>query len=156
MIRINLLPEELRKKKKVPFIDRTFVYGLLVLIGEIVILYLVSLSQQTKIAELDGDLAEAQREYENYADIVNKQKEALSLKEELTARMNAVQELENKRAVWVQIITELRKIIPEYVWLERFEERSGGSCSGGEYKSAENRRCYRIQFHCDYGSFAGV
>jgi len=139
MIKINLLPEELRKKKKVPFIDRTFVYGLLVLIGEIVILYLVSLSQQTKIAELDGDLAEAQREYENYADIVNKQKEALSLKEELTARMNAVQELENKRAVWVQIITELRKIIPEYVWLERFEERSGGSffadCKGYTMKS---------------------
>ena len=139
MIKINLLPEELRKKKKVPFIDRIFIYGLLVLIGEVIILYLVSLSQQTKIAELDGDLAEAQREYDKYADIINKQKEALSLKEELTARMNAVQELENKRAVWVQIISEIRKIVPEYVWLERFEERSGGTffmdCKGYTLKA---------------------
>ncbi|RKZ34398.1 hypothetical protein DRQ33_02240 [bacterium] len=139
MIRINLLPAELRKKKKVPFIDRTLIYGLLILVGEIILLYIISLSQQTKIAELDSEIASVQLELEKYQDQIKMQKEAETLKKELTARMNAVQELENKRAQWVKIVSELRKLIPEYVWLEKFEERSPGTfiseCKGYTMKA---------------------
>jgi len=129
MIKINLLPPELRKKKKVPFIDRTFIYGILTIVGEVIILYLLSLTQQTKIAELESDIATVQLELDKYQDKINMLKEAETLRKELTARMNAVQELENKRAYWVQILTEFRKLIPEYVWIESFAEKSAGVIS---------------------------
>ncbi len=142
MIKINLLPPELRKKKTIPFLDRTFIYGLLVLVGEIILLYILSISQQTKIAELDSDIAAVQLELDKYQDQLRMQKEAEKLKKELTARMNAVQELENKRAEWVQILTELYKVVPDYVWLESFSEKSPGtfaiSCKGYTLKAIAN------------------
>ncbi|RKZ24561.1 hypothetical protein DRQ29_07750 [bacterium] len=67
------------------------------------------------------------------------QKEAEKLKRELTARMNAVQDLENKRAQWVQILTEFHKVIPGYVWVESFQEKTPGTivtnCDGYTLKA---------------------
>ncbi len=135
MIRINLLPPELRKKVKVPFIDRTFIYGVLILVGEIILLYLVSLTQQTKIAELDSKIAAAQLEFDKYKTkslLLNK---AQQLRSELINRMSAVQELENKRAYWVKIISEFSSLIPEFVWVDKFAEKTEGvvNCSGKSY-----------------------
>ena len=135
MIRINLLPPELRKKIKVPFIDRTFIYGVLALVGEVILLYLVSLTQQTKIAELDSKIAAAQLQFDKYKTksvLLNK---AQQLRSELVNRMSAVQELENKRAYWVKIISEFSSLIPEFLWVDRFEEKSEGviNCSAKSY-----------------------
>ena len=127
MIRINLLPPELRKKKKVPFIDRTFIYGILILVGELILLYLVSLSQQTKVAELESQIAAAQLELDKYQDKIRMLEEATQLRTELANRMSAVQELENRRAYWIQILTELTSLMPEYLWIENFQENSPGN-----------------------------
>ncbi len=127
MIRINLLPHELRKKKKVPFLDRTLFYGIIVLVGELIFLYLISIAQQTKIAELESQIAGAQLELDRYQDKIRMLEEANRLRDELTNRLNAVQELESKRAVWVQLISDIAMIVPEYLWLDRIEERSGGA-----------------------------
>lgn len=135
MIRINLLPPELRKKRKVPFIDRTLIYGILVLVAEIILLYLVSLTQQTKIAELDGKIAAAQLEYDKYSDKVAALEKTEKIRGELLNRMSAVQELENKRAYWVQILTEFSSLIPKFLWVETFQEKTEGviSCTGKSY-----------------------
>ncbi len=135
MIKINLLPPELRKKKKVPFIDRTFVYGVLVLIAEVILLYLISLSQQAKIAELESEIASVQLELDKYQEKLKLLHEAQSLRKELTARMDAVQELENKRAYWVKVLSDFVATVPPYLWIDKFEEKSEGvvEISGKSY-----------------------
>ena len=135
MIKINLLPPELRKKKKVPFIDRTFIYGILVLVGEIILLYLISLTQQTRIAELDSKIAAAQLEFDKYKEKSVMLEKAQQLRSELINRMSAVQELENKRAYWVKNLTEFSSLVPEFLWIERFEEKTEGTivCRGNSY-----------------------
>jgi len=135
MIKINLLPKEMRKKKRVPIFDRTFIYGILIIVGEVILFYIASLSQQTTVAELDSEIATVQLKLEKYKEKITLLNEAEGLKKELTARMNAVQELENKRAFWVQVLTEFRSVIPEYVWVDRFEEKSTGllNCLGRGY-----------------------
>jgi Tfp pilus assembly protein PilN len=122
MIRINLLPPELRKKKKVPFIDSTLIFCVLVLIVILVLLYFVSLMQQSTISGLDNEIASAQRELQKYQARLEALQKAEQLKTELTNRMTAVQELENKRAYWIQIVTEFVHLIPDFLWIDKFEQ----------------------------------
>jgi len=135
MIKINLLPPELRKKKRVPFIDRVFVYAIMVLVGEVILLYLISLTQQTNIAELDSLIAAAQLELDKYQDKVRMLEKAEELRTELINRMSAVQELENMRAYWIQVLSEFASLVPEYLWVDKFEEKSEAviGCSGRSY-----------------------
>ncbi len=129
MIKINLLPKEMRKKKKLPIIDRTFIYGVAIIIVQIILFYIVSLGQQAKIADLEGDIATVQLELDKYREKIQLLNEAEQLKKELTARMDAVQELENQRPYWVQVLSDFLNVIPEFVWVENFSEKGTGVVS---------------------------
>lgn len=135
MIRINLLPPELRKKKRIPFIDRTFFYGLLVLIGEIILLYFISLNQGAKIAELDAQIAETQQALVKYKDQIALVQKAQQVQMNLTERLNALQELEYRRPAWVRVLSDFSGIVPDYVWINKFEYQSGTlfTCEGEGY-----------------------
>lgn len=135
MIKINLIPPELRKKKKIPFIDRTFFYGLFILIGEIILLYFVSLNQSAKIAELDAQIAETQQALVKYKDQIALVEKAKQVRENLIERLNALQELEYRRPTWVRILSEFSGLVPDYVWISKFEYQSGTTflCEGDGY-----------------------
>ncbi len=135
MLRINLLPPELRKRKKIQIFDRALIYGVLAIIAEILLLYLVSLSQQAKINEIEGEIGFMQIELAKYKDKIALIDEIEKIKVELKTRMEAVQELENKRAFWVKILSNYAQLIPDFLWVNNITKTgdSGLESKGNSY-----------------------
>lgn len=122
MIQINLIPKELRKKKKVPFFDMYFLYvfAILVLIG--IALWLQTTAQQREIAKLDDELARVEAEIQKYNQQIKKVEEARALRDKILARMAAIQDLDIQRPLAVKMLEDFSMLIPEFVWIESFME----------------------------------
>ncbi len=135
MLRINLLPPELRKRKKVQIFDRALIYGIIAIIAEILLLYMVTLSQQAKINEIEGEIGFVQVELAKYKDKIALIDEIEKIKVELKTRMEAVQELENKRAFWVKILSNYAQLIPDFLWVNNITKKgdSGLESKGNSY-----------------------
>ena len=117
MFKINLLPPELKKKKKARLIDRTVIYGALLIVGEIMLLYIISLSQQSRINELEGEIAFVQTELKKYEPKLAILKQIDKIKGELKKRLTAIQQLDNKRAYWVRLLSDFSELVPDYLWV---------------------------------------
>lgn len=125
MIKINLIGEEKRKRKKKPIHIKnvTFLFfviiGLTILINGGAFLYLhltvSSLDEKKKsndivIADLNKKIAEVKRLEE--------------LGEELKKRKNIIQELTKNKSVPVKILNEVNAKLPEGIWLNRIEYKA--------------------------------
>ncbi|MCX8068997.1 MAG: PilN domain-containing protein [Thermodesulfovibrionales bacterium] len=122
MIRINLIGEEKRKRKKKPFQIKnvTFLFfvimGLTVVIngGSFLYLHLTVSSLEEKknsnqvvLNDLNKKIAEVKRLEE--------------LNQELNKRKGIIQELSKNKTVPVRILNEINLTLPEGIWLNRIE-----------------------------------
>ena len=131
MIAINLLPPELRKKKKKFEIDFSLnimpekfaptqkeqyaLIGLgvslaIVVLGTIGFLGVASL-RSSKLNRLNREWAEIEAEYNYVKDLESK-------KNNMIRRKNFVKALMSKRMLWAKKLYELNGLIPMHVWLE--------------------------------------
>lgn len=122
MIRINLIPKELRKKKKVPFFDKYFLYVFAVLIVVSIALWLQITAQQVEISRLDDEIASVETEIQKYNQQIKKVEEARALRDKMMTRMNAIQNLDVQRPLSVKMVEDFSKLMPEFVWIESFRE----------------------------------
>lgn len=130
MIKVNLVPEEQRKKVRekkfqkptlrIPKLD--MIVAVLILGGVIAICVITYLAQQKTLRDLSKNIATAQQELaalekerKMVEDLENRQRE---LKEWVTL----VQNLNKGRSLHFHIMDELNKLKPDYMWLISFNE----------------------------------
>ena len=122
MAHINLLPwrEELRKKKQQEFgiiaVSSVLIAGLVVLLAHFHVDGMIN-NQHERNAYLQNEI-----------EILNKRitriKELESMKQNLLARMNVIQELQSSRPESVHLLDELVRTLPEGVHLKKFTQKN--------------------------------
>ena len=121
-IEINLLPRELRKKTKIVNIDKsiTFIAGL---VGILIILFVaISIFQNIKLKAMDVKIAEAQKKTDELKPNIELVDALTQVKDKIMQRMSAIEALDRNRAVWVRVLEDLSKRVPEYLWLSLLKE----------------------------------
>lgn len=119
MIRINLLPHEARrsaggsgfkldKAKAIPI----GVLGLVVLscIGTMML-------QGAKLSSMERDVAQARAEAEQYKKTIELINDMVAKEQELNRRLALVQQLDRNRFRTVQVLDEMSRRVPRYMWL---------------------------------------
>ena len=138
MIRINLLPEELRKKRKtVSFRDLGMLLhagiALVVLIG--VVLGVVLQVQQ--MDRLKGKLSELEQEKVMLAPQVVAVRKLKAEQQRLERHLQIISQLDKNRFFHVRLIDEFAETIPEGLWVSTLSEPEPGriSVDGRAYSS---------------------
>ncbi len=122
MIKVNLLPQELQKKKKIPFFDKYFMYVFLGLLVGLAGLWLQTQQQQSEIDTLESEIARVESEIQRFSQQVKMVEQVQELRDKITIRIDAIRSLEVQRPFWVKTLEELAGIIPEFLWMEEFVE----------------------------------
>ncbi len=122
MIKVNLLPRELRKKKRVPFFDKYFLYVFVCFIVAIGVLWFQTIQQQTEIETLQAEISRVEAEIQRYSQQVKMIEQVQELKDKIQMRISAIQSLELERPFWVKIFEEFGGLIPEFLWIDQFTE----------------------------------
>jgi Tfp pilus assembly protein PilN len=123
-IEINLLPKELRRKRKGLDFDK----NLIIIAASVGILVLLvggtTIVQSMKLKSMDKKIAEAQKktmELRKNIDLVD----ALSeVKDKVLQRMSVIEVLDRNRSIWVRVMEDLSRRIPDYVWLSLLREEA--------------------------------
>jgi type IV pilus assembly protein PilN len=126
MIRINLLPEEFHaRKKKLRVTPRaSFVVAGFVVICAVILL--LTLWQGSRIKALDEDIRQTRMEAERQRADLALVEELTALKERILARMQVVEQLNQNRTRWIDILTDLSASMPGETWLMSFKEEDAG------------------------------
>lgn len=134
MIKINLLPPELRRKKKAPIIDKILIYVVLVLVAEGILLYGVSMKQRATINDLEDQIVVVQGEIRKYDRQIKLAEQAKALRDKMNQRMNAIQLLETQRPLWVKTLEELTVVLPDNLWYRKLSyDKERITLSGTSY-----------------------
>jgi len=123
MIEINLLPRDLQKKRFSFKLDKNIVLvlsGCVALLGSMALYSFVF--QAGKYSNLEKQLQISRAETARYSSEIAKIDEITQKKEQILARMSAVQLLDRNREYWVTFMGDLAGRIPEYVWLTAFKQ----------------------------------
>lgn len=123
MIEINLLPKELQWKRFRFTLDKNILY--ILAIGIIITLVMAGYSyifQAGSIAELKKEINDARQEESRYTAEIQKIDEIAEKKTQILARMSAIQLLDQNRDYWVDLMEDLVRRIPEYVWLTSIQQ----------------------------------
>lgn len=121
-IEINLLPKELRRKTKGLSFDKNLIFIAAFLGILVVLMGSTTVVQKIRLKALDEKIAEAQRrtaELKKNIELVD----ALSeVKDKVLQRISAIEVLDRNRAVWVRVMEDLSRRVPDYVWLSVLRE----------------------------------
>ena len=123
-IEINLLPTELKRKRRGLTFDKSVAlvaaaFGLL-----IVLVMTVSVFQGIKLRALDQQIADAQKKVDEYRKNIELVDALIDVKDKLLQRMSAIEGLDKNRTVWVRIMEDLSKRVPDYLWLSLLMEEA--------------------------------
>jgi Tfp pilus assembly protein PilN len=123
MIEINLLPKELQWKRFRVTFDRTFLIilgtGAVILVALAVYSYVFQMSM---ISSYEAKVRNAQAEVDRFSAEIQKIDEIQQKKEQILERMTAVQILDQNRSYWVDLMEDLVRRVPEYVWLTTVQQ----------------------------------
>jgi Tfp pilus assembly protein PilN len=123
-IEINLLPKELRKKRKGFTFDKNLII-IAASVGMVALLIVgTSIVQSVRIKSIDKKIAAAQKktlELKKNIELVD----ALSeVKDKVLQRMSVIEVLDRNRSVWVRVMEDLSRRTPDYVWLSLLREET--------------------------------
>ncbi len=140
MIEINLLPKEYQKKSFNFSLGKTGLYAMIAAAGVIVMLVVVTLYQQYQLRELDSGVERARQRAAMLRRDIEIVDALTDVKSKITDRMAAVERLDRNRSVWVHVLEQLAKDVPEFVWLAQFnkveEEKSTRADRNAKNKAA--------------------
>jgi Tfp pilus assembly protein PilN len=121
-IEINLLPRELRKRRPGISLDKslTLIVGLAVVL--VVAFVGINVYQSMKLKALNNKIAEAQRRAEELRKNIELVDALTDVKDKVLQRMSAIEALDRNRAVWVGVMEDLVKRVPDYLWLSLLQE----------------------------------
>ncbi len=123
MIEINLLPKELQWKRFRFALDKNILYilavGIIIALGMAAYSYIY---QAGNIAGLQKEINDAREEESKYSAEIQKIDEIAERKVQILARMSAIQLLDQNRDYWVNLMEDLVRRVPEYVWLTSIQQ----------------------------------
>ncbi len=125
MIEINLLPKELQWRRFSFKLDKKLV--ILLVSGLVVIFALAVYSfifQAGQISRFNDNIARYRAETDQYEAEIRKIDEINEAKVQITARMTAIEILNRNRGYWVELMEDLIRRIPEYLWLTSVQDAS--------------------------------
>jgi Tfp pilus assembly protein PilN len=118
MIEINLLPKDLKRSRISFKLDKNLVMVLSGCVALLGVMVIYSFFFQTRtMATLEKQLAISKAETTKYSSEIAKIDEISRKKEQILARMTAIQKLDKNREYWVSLLEDLAPRVPEYVWL---------------------------------------
>ena len=125
MIRINLLPREEKPSKEAMTWNSIFIWSLIA--AGIVIIAGVGfhIFHRYEIDAMRSDIASMKVEQDQYraqAAVVNDLTEKRKM---IAERVDAIETLDTNRAARVQLLDEIARSVPQYVWLVSMEEAGG-------------------------------
>ena len=130
MIKVNLVPEEQRKKvREVKFKKPTLripkldmIFSTLLLFLSIGLVAWLNFSKDRELRKLNNDIAEAQRQLKELEKERKMVEDIERQQAELKEWVSLVQSLNEGRAIYFHVMDELNKLKPEYMWIVLFEE----------------------------------
>ena len=122
MIEINLLPKEYRKRSFDFSLGKAGLYVIGGAVGVVCLLIAITFMQKSQISELDTNIARASRRAAMLQKDIQLVEGLENVKAKITQRMAAVERLDSHRNVWVQILEEIARDVPEFVWLAKFSQ----------------------------------
>jgi Tfp pilus assembly protein PilN len=131
MIRINLLPKEEKTQRRVAV---NFQAGDLVLPVAIVaaaglIILGTVLSQNARIASLNGSIADIDAQSRALAPQIEKVKRLAQERAELDLRLGIISKLEKGRTQSVRLMDELARCVPDHLWMTQAQQDASGQLS---------------------------
>lgn len=122
MIRINLLPEEFHiRKRKLRVSSRSSLFVATFVVFCLIIFFL-TMWQQSRLKRLDEDIQQTRIEAERQRTDLALVEELTALKERILERMQVVEQLNQNRTRWIEILTDLSASMPGEMWLMSFKE----------------------------------
>ena len=126
-IEINLLPRELRKRTKIVSLDKSIMYIASLVVILIILFVAITVFQNIKLKSMDVKIAEAQKKTDQLKPNIELVDALTQVKDKIMQRMSAIESLERNRAVWVRVLEDLSKRVPEYLWLSLLKEEESAS-----------------------------
>ncbi len=121
MIRVNLLPYELRPVRRSPV---PYILSILVLVLALLTMVTLFLGGQAKIVAANRLLAQHQKELSDLSEIVEKSERLTGLKEGLKDKIDTIQEIVSERIIWSRQLWNISRLTPENFWYSRIRETS--------------------------------
>ena len=132
MIKVNLVPEEQRKKVRevkfkkpslrIPKFD--MILAVLLLGASIAGVFFLNFQKDLKLKKLNNDIAQAQQQLKELEKERKMVEDIERQQAELKEWVSLVQSLNEGRALHFHVMDELNKLKPEYMWLVLFEENN--------------------------------
>ncbi len=146
MIRINLLPPELRKKKRFILIDKTLLYIVFAMIILVFLLNFITTQQKARISRLEEDIASVQAELVHYKHITELVSRIEQARAKIESRIDEFRLLDKQRAYWVRHFSLLAEHIPEFVWFGKYDQTKTDIVISGVSYSIQNIATLMVQF----------
>lgn len=125
MIRINLLPKEEKPSKATLLWKRIFIWTV---IGSALVLVVGvgwHISRSYEISTLKSDISDARVEQDKYRKEAELVTELTQKRRMISLRIEVIEDLDKNRFLRVQLLDELARSVPEYIWLHSFQEAGG-------------------------------
>lgn len=122
MIQVNLLPKEFRKKSGKLSLGKSGYYSIGAVAGVIIMIAVVTFYQMFQLSELDDKMEIARFRTQQLQKDIAVVDALIDVKQKIMQRMEAVDQLDQHRTVWVRILEDLSSRVPEFTWLSSFKE----------------------------------
>lgn len=126
MIRINLLPEEFRRRKRKIRISVNWGYVVAAVVGVLLILLVLTIWQKSRLGRLEKNIYQTRMEAERQKADLELVQELIALKERILQHVQVVEELNQSRTRWLEILAALSGSVPGEMWLVSLRENSVG------------------------------
>jgi type IV pilus assembly protein PilN len=144
MIEINLLPKEYNKRSFDLSLGKAGLYVIGGAVGVVCLLFVITFLQKDQVTDLNTNIARAKRRAAVLQKDIQLVEGLQAVKTKITQRMAAVERLDSHRNIWVQILEEVARDVPEFVWLVKFsQEDQAPPRKGDTTNSAPSRALVR-------------
>ncbi len=132
MIQINLLPKEYRRKSGTPSLGRSGFYAIGAVVGLILLIAVITVYQRVQVTRLDQKMEIARFRTEQLQNDIAVVDALIDVKAKIMQRMQAVEQLDRHRTVWVRILEDVSRRVPEFTWLSTIKETDVQTASSGQ------------------------
>lgn len=125
MVRINLLPREEKPSRSAQLWGRIFMWSLIAAVVVLVAGLGLHLMRSREISTLKYDIEQTRVEQDKYKREAAMVSELTEKRRLIAQRIGVIEGLDRDRYLRVQLLEDVARSVPEYVWLESFNEVSG-------------------------------
>jgi type IV pilus assembly protein PilN len=126
MIRINLLPREEKPSRTVLIWRSVFIWTLIAAAVVVVAGIGLHMFRSYEIRTLEADIEQTRAEQDKYREQAKLVNALTEKRREITQRIDVIESLDKDRYLRVYLLDELARSVPDYIWLQRFNENGGG------------------------------